>query len=280
VPIGKEGPDGFLPYAPLDQRLDEPQGLTFTTPELTQSLPLAGPTEFRFWTVTEGSDMAYVARLIDVSPDGSTRLITQGWLRASFRYVDPARSRPGAPYLPDDRQLDVTIGLTTEYRMDIWDTAYTLAPGHRLRLWLSSSDTPTHEPLPVAGRNLILHDSDHPSQLLIGTRIPSGSGTATPLGLQPSSGNACVAGRRLTFRINPVPGGRVVRVVVFVNGHRVARRRGRSITTVSFKRPPGRRLLVKIVSTNNWGGRVVTRRTFRGCTRNRVRGRVHRRPRG
>src|SRR3954466_14741182 len=31
VPMGKEGPDGFLPYAPLDQRADEPQGLPFTT---------------------------------------------------------------------------------------------------------------------------------------------------------------------------------------------------------------------------------------------------------
>ena len=114
--------------------------------------------------------MAYVGRLIDVAPDGSTRLITQGWLRASFRYVDPARSRPGAPYLPDDRLLPVTIGETTEYRMDIWDTAYTLEPGHRLRLWLSSSDAPTHEPLTVAGRNLIFHDKDHPSQLILGLR--------------------------------------------------------------------------------------------------------------
>src|SRR5438445_6112204 len=64
----------------------------------------------------------------------------------------------------------VSVGEDTEYRMDIWDTAYTLAPGHRLRLWLSSSDTPTHEPLEVAGRNLIYHDSDHPSELLLSAR--------------------------------------------------------------------------------------------------------------
>src|SRR3954452_66134 len=173
VPAGKDGPDGFLPYAPLDQRLDEPQGLTFTTPTLKQPLPLTGPSELRFWAVTEASDMGFVGRLIDVAPDGSTRLITQGWLRASFRYVDPARSRPGAPYLPDDHQLPVTVGEDTQYRMDIWDTAYTIQPGHRLRLWLSSSDAPTHEPLPVAGRNLIFHDTTHPSQLILGTRAPA-----------------------------------------------------------------------------------------------------------
>jgi predicted acyl esterase len=64
----------------------------------------------------------------------------------------------------------VTIGLATEYRLDLWDMAYTLAPGHRLRLWLSSSDSPTHEPLPEAGRNLVFHDATHPSALLLGPR--------------------------------------------------------------------------------------------------------------
>jgi len=170
IPIDREGPDGFLPYAPLDQRFDEPHGLTYTTPPLSKPLHLAGPSELRFWAITEGSDMAWVGRLVDVAPGGAARLITSGWLRSSFRRVDPKRSRDGAPYLPDDRQVPVTIGLQTLYRMDIWDTAYTLRPGHRLRLWLSSSDSPNHEPLPVAGRNLILHDAVYPSQLILGTR--------------------------------------------------------------------------------------------------------------
>lgn len=172
VPMGKDGPDGFLPYAPLDQRLDEPQGLTYTTPVLKRPLHLAGPSEFRFWAVTEGTDMAWVARLEDVAPNGSASLITQGWLRASFRHVDPKHSPPGDPYLTDDRNTPVVIGQTIKYRMDIWDTAYTLKPGHRLRLWLSSSDTPTHEPLDVAGRNLIYHAAEYPSQLLLGTATP------------------------------------------------------------------------------------------------------------
>jgi predicted acyl esterase len=170
IPSGQEGPDAFAPYVPLDQTIDQPSGLTFTTPELKKPLRLAGPSELRFWAVTEASDMAFVARLIDVAPDGAQHVITQGWLRASFRHVDPARSRPGSPYLTDDRDTPVVIGEDTRYRMDIWDTAYTLAPGHRLRLWLSSSDFPTHTPLPVAGRNLIFHDDDHPSRLILGTR--------------------------------------------------------------------------------------------------------------
>jgi uncharacterized protein len=267
VPMGKEGPDGFLPYAPLDPQLDEPQGLTYTMPALKQPLSLAGPQELHFWTITEGSDMAYVGRLIDVSPDGATSLITQGWLRSSFRYVDPARSRPGAPYLPDDHTVDVTIGQATEYRMDIWDTAYTLAPGHRLRLWLSSSDTPTHEPVETAGRNLILHNADFPSQLLLNTRgatAPGAGGASSP------ASSACPAARRLTFRIPKVRGARAVWVVVYVNGHRIVVARGRSVRRVSFARPRGARLHIKIVSTNRRGARVITTRTLRGCTPGRA----------
>jgi predicted acyl esterase len=170
VPMGKEGPDGFAPYVHTDQRLDDVHALTYTTAPVAKALRLAGPSELRFWAITEAADMAWVARLSDVAPDGSETPVSQGWLRASFRHVDPARSRPGSPYLTDDRHDPVTIGLTTEYRLDLWDTAYTVAPGHRLRLWFSSSDSPTHEPVPAAGRNLLFHDAQHPTQLLLGTR--------------------------------------------------------------------------------------------------------------
>src|SRR4051794_38533617 len=216
VPMGKEGPDGFLPYAPLDQGLDEPHGLTYTGPELKEPVRLAGPSELRFWAITEASDMAWVGRLADVAPDGSARLITQGWLRASFRHVDPERSRPGAPYLTDDRDTPVAVGETTEYRMDIWDTAYTLKPGHRLRLWLGSSDPPTHEPLPVAGRNLILHDADHPSQLLLGL---AGEQSGAP-----SARAAAKPCRSVSVRVPRT----LRRVRVTANGRRVAVRHRRA----------------------------------------------------
>ena len=170
VPMGKEGPDGFAPYVHGDQRADDATALTWTGAALSTPLTLAGPSELRFWAISEADDMAYVARLSDVAPDGSQTPITQGWLRGSFRHWDAKRSRPGAPYLTDDRKEPMTVGLTTELRLDLWDTAYTLAPGHRLRLWLGSSDTPTHEPLPVAGRNILFHDAQHPTQLVLSTR--------------------------------------------------------------------------------------------------------------
>src|SRR4051812_17439785 len=256
VPAGKDGPDGFLPYVHLDQGFDEPHGLTFTGPALKQPLRLAGPSEFRFWAITEASDMAWVGRLVDVAPDGSATLITQGWLRASFRDVDESRSRPGAPYLPDDHDDPVTVGLTTEYRMDIWDTAYTLAPGHRLRLWLGSSATPTHEPLTVAGRNLIMHDAEHPSQLLLSTAsdTPVVAGTVKPPGSVCRSTIRARVPRRLRH-VRAFSGGRRMRVVKR-HGHRVA-----------VAPPPhaSRWITVRFRGVDRHGRHVTVKRRYRDC---------------
>ena len=91
----------------------------------------------------------------------------------------------------------------------------------------------------------------------------------------------CSAGNRLRFRINRVPGGRVVKVVVSINGRRILAQRGRDLRSLSLRRPTGSRLLrVRIVTTNNRGGRVITVRSFIGCARTPVRGHVrrHRKP--
>jgi putative CocE/NonD family hydrolase len=170
TPMGMEGPDGFAPYVHTDQRIDDADGLTYTTPALSKPIRIAGPSELRFWAITEASDMAWVVRLSDVAPDGSETPVSQGWLRAAFRHVDPKRSRPGSPFLTDDRKEPVTVGLTTQYRLDIWDTAFTIAKGHRLRVWFASGDSPTHEPVPAAGRNLLFHDAQHPAELILPTR--------------------------------------------------------------------------------------------------------------
>ena len=86
--------------------------------------------------------------------------------------------------------------------------------------------------------------------------------------------------RRLTYRVNPVPHGRVVRVDVFVQtrgGFRfVLVRRGRSVSSVSIPRPSTPNFVVKIISTNNRGGRVITTRGYRGCVGTPVRGHVKR----
>lgn len=86
----------------------------------------------------------------------------------------------------------------------------------------------------------------------------------------------CPSARRLTFAIRPVPGGRVVRARVYLNGRLILTRRGRNLRSLSFFRPNASVLRVRIVTVNNRGGSVTSRRTFTRCRRTRVSGRVRR----
>ena len=115
-----------------------------------------------------------------------------------------------------------------------------------------------------------------------GTGVDGGPASAVPgaanaasLGITGKGARACVSAKRLIFTINPVPHGRVVRVQVTVNGHRLLISKGHDIRRVSFARPPRSRLVVVILTTNDHGGRVLTTRTFRGCVRSKVTGEVH-----
>jgi uncharacterized protein len=80
-----------------------------------------------------------VARLCDVAPDGRSQRISHGMLNLSHRH-DPAA--PEA--LPVGETFDVTMTLD--------HLAHRLAPGHRLRLALSTSYWPFLWPLPDGAR--------------------------------------------------------------------------------------------------------------------------------
>jgi hypothetical protein len=79
-------------------------------------------------------------KLQDVGPDGKARDLTQGWLRASHRALDPARSRPYRPDHPHDSAEPLIPGATVWFEIAILPTAHRFAQGHRLRLSLTSED--------------------------------------------------------------------------------------------------------------------------------------------
>jgi putative CocE/NonD family hydrolase len=153
------------PFADLDQRPDEERTVTYTTAPLGSSLDLRGWMELDLWSTTSAADTDWVVKVSDVQPDGTSRLVSRGFVRASHRAVDPARSRSMQPWLRNDRAEPVAAGSPTEYRIPIEPAGRTLAPGHRLRLSISSSDIAVHQPLPVPAWNTILHDREHPSVL-------------------------------------------------------------------------------------------------------------------
>jgi putative CocE/NonD family hydrolase len=94
--------------------------LTFTGEAARIPLDLAGPTRLEAVVAGEGPRMHLMAKLVDVDPAGRARRILQG----GALVAEPSSDRP--------------------VRVELGHTGYRLAPGHRLRLEVASSDHPRY----------------------------------------------------------------------------------------------------------------------------------------
>jgi Glycosyl hydrolase 36 superfamily, catalytic domain/Glycosyltransferase family 36 len=111
-------------------------------------------------------------------------------------------------------------------------------------------------------------------------RVPGAAGKRTDWALtweKPKlpAARRCKDRRRFSFKLHHGPGTRVVRVAVFVNGRRVARRHGRNIRRVTVARLPRGRFTLRIVSTLSNGSRLVSTRRYSGCRKGRPTTRAH-----
>jgi Peptidase family M28/PKD domain len=111
------------------------------------------------------------------------------------------------------------------------------------------------------------------NQVLQENHLPPAVTTPSPIALPPN--RHCVDRRRFTFKIHQPRGGRVTRVIVFVNGKRVLRVRGRRITRVRIKRLPLGVFRVKVVAVTTKHTTTTSIRTYRGCKKSQPVTHVH-----
>lgn len=120
---------GVQDQAEVETRSDV---LVYTSPPLSEPLRIAGPLRARLVVSSSAVDTDFVARLVDVGPDGRAINIQEGALRARFRegITKPRLMTPGQRYTLD---------------IDMRSIAYLLPAGHRLRLHVTSSSFPRLE---------------------------------------------------------------------------------------------------------------------------------------
>jgi len=73
------------------------QGLDFATPVLEQDLEITGPLALYLHASLDQPEATWIVIIRDRAADGSAAVVTKGWLRASHRAVDAARSTPAKP---------------------------------------------------------------------------------------------------------------------------------------------------------------------------------------
>jgi len=174
-----------------DNRTQEATSLTYTTPALKQPLHLSGPLSLTLNGSTTANDTTWIATVSDVAPNGNSSELTAGWLIQSRRALDRARTTfaPNGdaivPFHPFTAAglMPVKPGERDSMNVEIFNTDAVLAPGHRLRVTISSGDVPhLFEPMPslvtsLGAINTVYRAPASPSYL---------TATVAPLGSPPA----------------------------------------------------------------------------------------------
>ena len=134
---GEFFPMGLNAEMPGDQRQDDALSTCFDGPVLAEPLDLLGAARLSLRLSSDKPLAFVVARLCDVAPDGASVRIAHGMLNLCHRdsMEDPAAMVPG-----QDSEISFLID----------QMAYRLAPGHKLRLALSTTYWPFVWPSPEA----------------------------------------------------------------------------------------------------------------------------------
>jgi predicted acyl esterase len=125
-------------------------GVDFWLPAAEDEVEVTGPLAATLYvsSSTEDADLFLVLRLF--GPDGEevtfqgaldpNTPVAQGWLRASHRRLDPARSLPYRPYHTHDRSEPLAPGEIVRCDVEIWPTCIVVPPGYRLALTVRGRD--------------------------------------------------------------------------------------------------------------------------------------------
>jgi len=130
-----------LPKGPMDQRRVEKRGdvLTFTTEPLTRPVEVTGNPTAVVGVSSSAVDTDLSVRFCDVYPDGRSFLMAEGMLRLRYR-KGFATPEPLAP------------GETVEVTVRCWPTSVVVNRGHRIRVSVTSSNSPRFDVNPGTGR--------------------------------------------------------------------------------------------------------------------------------
>jgi predicted acyl esterase len=140
-------------------------GLTFWTPPLEAETEVTGPIAARLFlsSSTTDADLFLVVRAFDeagaeVTFQGAldpNTPIGNGWLRASHRKLDPARSLPYRPYHPHDELQPLVPDRVYEVLVEVIPTCIVLPPGYRLALTVRGKDYEYPGPLDEFARTFV-----------------------------------------------------------------------------------------------------------------------------
>ena len=145
----------------------------FTSLPYTEDVALLGSASADLWLTATAPNVDLQVTLTEVRADGTEVFVNQGWLRASQRQLDRARSTALLP-VHTHREADVAPLSMTEpslVRVEVLPFGHVVREGSRLRMWV---EAPTAVPQlegfqldPTPARVTIHSGADFPSALVL-----------------------------------------------------------------------------------------------------------------
>jgi hypothetical protein len=133
---------------------------------LTKAIEVTGEMSATIWASSDAKDTDFGVMLLDVFPDGHAERVQDGFARARFR--------KGM-----DKEVPLVKGQIEKYDIDLWFTSKVFAPGHRLRVSITSALFPKYDRnLNTGGNNekdstfvsahqRLVHDAAHPTHITL-----------------------------------------------------------------------------------------------------------------
>jgi uncharacterized protein len=157
------------PYQRLSERKDV---LVYQTDPLSEAIEVTGRIKVELWIASSAVDTDFTAKLVDVYPpnedypEGYDMILNDSIIRTRFRegFDHEVMMEPGTPY---------KVG------MELPPTSNLFAPGHRIRIDISSSNFPRLERNPNTGEPIgrqthmvtadqtVFSDAEHPSKVVL-----------------------------------------------------------------------------------------------------------------
>jgi hypothetical protein len=165
------------------------KGLDFFLPPSSEPFEITGPMAAKLVlsSSTADADVFLVVHLFDrdgkdvtfIGANDPRTPIANGWLRASHRKLDPARTLPYRPYHAHDEAWPLRPGEPVDLDVEIWPSCIVVPPGYRLGLSVRGKDYENEGPplvlagvkysLTGVGPFLHVHPQDRPPEVFGGT---------------------------------------------------------------------------------------------------------------
>ena len=160
---GTPTPAGPMDQRPIESRRDV---LVYTSDILSDEVEATGPVKVVLYAASDAVDTDFVAKLVDVYPDGSSYNMAEGIVRARYR---DSLSQPSP----------LTPGKVYRLEIDLVGTSVAFRKGHRIRVHVTSSHFPQFDRNPNTGavfgttsevkiaQQTVYHDAERASHVLL-----------------------------------------------------------------------------------------------------------------